>query len=411
VLTIGPKAVSARRDWSRVAGFLVILFGMGSVGLAGGVIGPLLVPISASTGDERLAQTVVVMPFLGIAISGLVAGWIADRLGVRGTLGVGALAFAAAGFIGFFGLSAPFLLGASFLVGASAGLMKVGAALLLGQLYNDKARARVIGYAMAFAGLIATAAVGFSGVIADWVGWRAAFLQFIAGGALVLAFTLVAVRPSPRAAAEHDADRPRLSLLAPVVAYFAAVFLVMMLGSSTGTHVPLLLQEVGVRTATTTSMVLSMQALFAIGGALGYARLRARLGRLPVGALGLAGLVLGAVTLGTAQSPVLFGAGCALFGLATGLILPYLMEGLYARAPLSVRGYALGIHGTLGYIGAFANPFLIRPLREAVGLDGLYLVLAVVTAVIGAAFLLAAYNQGRAPAGATPVPEPVAPKP
>jgi uncharacterized membrane protein len=77
------------------------------------------------------------------------------------------------------------------------------------------------------------------------------------------------------------------------------------------------------------------------------------------------------------------------------LLLPYLTEGIYLRTSLAVRGYALGIFGTLLCAGGFMTPFIMRPIRDAVGLHGLYGVLAAATAAIGAVFILRAAMSGR----------------
>jgi MFS family permease len=385
--------------WPRIAVFLTIMLGFGSVGLGLAVIGPLLVPITKSTGNEQLSQVLVVMPFLGLALTGLVAGWVADRLGVRGTLCAGAFAFAAAGLVGFSGPPAPLMLAACFVVGGSAALLKVGAALLLGQNYEGAARSRVIGYAMAIAGLTASAAVVISGVIADLVGWRAAFLEFVVGGGLILTFALTAVRSSGHTPAEPAAaaEGPiKLALLAPVVPIFAAYALIMMVTNTTGTHVPLMLRDEGVHSNTAISSVLVAQTLCAMLGSFIYGWLQAQIGRFAVAALATTLIVVGAGLISISHVPVMFGVGASCFGLATGVLLPWLTEGIFAQAPLLVRGYAVGICSTAGYLGGFSNPFVMRPIREIVGLHGLYVVLAVATAVVGGATLLRNYGQGRA---------------
>jgi MFS family permease len=374
----------------------MILMGIGSIALSTAAIGPLLVPIREATGDEHLAQLAVVLPFLGLAVTGLAAGWVVGRLGVRNTLLVGATAFIIAGVIGVSaGTSGTLVLSACLLAGCAAGLMRVGAGVLLGQLYDGQARARVIGYVAAFAGMLATLTVWLAGVITDLAGWRFAFLLFSAAGVAILAIALAAP-PTPVAAqVVGDGAKPRVAQIMPAAPFFTVVFMVMMLGVSTGTHVPLLMQGQGVRAATTVSTVLATQALFGMLGALTFAWLKGRLGRLPVAALGVATVTLASMILAMAQSPLVFGVGCATMGAGTALILPYLTEGLYIRTPHVAHGYVLGIHGTLANLGAFVNPFVMRPIREAVGLENLYWVLAISTAVIATAYLLTAYGQGR----------------
>jgi MFS family permease len=392
------KVLPAKLEWPRIASFLTVLFGFGSVGLGLGVISPLLVPITASTGNEQLSQTLVVMPFLGLAVTSLAAGWIADRVGARGALCAGAVVFASAGLVGYFDPPAPFMLAACFIVGASTAVMAVCAALLLGQNYDGEARARVIGYAMAFAGFMASASVALSGVIADRIEWRASFLQFVVAGVLILVFALTSLSGTNRAPADGEAPAGplKLALLAPVTSFVAVGFLAMMVTSSTGTQVPLLLRDEGVHVNTVISTILALQGLSAMFGSFIYGTLQTLLGRFGVAVLAIALIVTGAGVISVAHVPLMFGVGCASFGLSMGLLLPWLIEGLYAHAPLAVRGHAVGIFNTAGYIGAFCNPFLARPIRDAVGLHGLYFVVAVATVVVGGAGLARAYGQGRA---------------
>jgi len=383
----------ARLDWSRGASLAAIFLGYGSTGLGLGVFGPLLVPISTTVHNEQLAQTIIVTPMLGLAITGLAVGWITGRLGVRYTLCAGAAGLALAGVLGIFGAAPPFLIAASFLVGASTAILSVAAGLLLSVLYDGEARTRVLGYAVAFGGLIAASAVWLSGQIADSAGWRAAYLLFVAAGALICLFALGAVRAGAAVRSAHAGEPPRLSAFGPVVPYFAAIFLLMLATSTTQTHVPLLLKDAGVRRYGAISAVLSMQAVFNVVGSVVYARLP-RLGRIPVAIAAVVLLVTSTLVFANAHAPLLFAAGCAFVGAAGGMLLPFLMDGLFLRASLPVRGYALGVFRTLMFTGGFLNPFVMKPIRNLVGLHNLFYVLATASAVVGSLFILRAWSAG-----------------
>lgn len=374
----------------------MILVGFGTVGLALSIVGPLVVPISAFVGSVPLAQTVAVTPFLGIGLSGLIAGWLIDRLGVRASLCLASLALILPGLVGLIRPPVPLLVAACFLAGASGAITKVALTLLVGQLYEGAARGRVIGYAIGASGFISATTVYSSGVITDAFGWKAALLQFTGGGVLLLVFTLAGVRPGLRSAQPAEAaERPRLSMLAPVAGMIAAGCLFSMMANSTGSHIPLLLKEKGVHTSTAVASVLTAQVFCAMVGALAYGRLQPRLGRRRLAALGVCYLVVGGTVLATAQTLPVFGIGGALFGLASGTLLPWLNEGVLLRAPPAVQGYALGVLSTACYLGSFVNPFVFRPIREVVGLQGLYGVLTVAAVLIGGAFVAGAYMGGR----------------
>jgi MFS family permease len=380
---------STEPAWRRFANLLVILLGAGAGGLSFGVIGPVLRPMSQAVGGVHLAQIIIVMPLLGLAVGGLVAGWVAERLGVRRTILAGGAAFGLSGLAAVLHPPTPLLIADAFLIGASAAILRVGTSLLLANRYSGDARARVIGYATASGSLISAGAVWLSGLIAEVVGWAGAFLQFGVAGGLIAICTLLAVPPA-RAARDRQAQPVGLRLMLPVTPLFGAVFAMMLVATTTNTHMPLLLAEEGVASTAVTSSVMSMQGLFAMLAALAYGTLQVRFGKLAIAVAGVALFTASGVIAAAAHSPVMFGAACAAMGAGVGLMMPYMIDTLLARAPVAARARALGFFGTSNFVGGFLNPFVARPISEAVGLHGLYLTIALFTALAGAAFLLVA---------------------
>jgi MFS family permease len=333
------------------------------------------------------------MPLLGLAVAGLVAGWIAERLGVRRTIWIGGAAFGLTGVLAATRPPAPLLLADAFLIGASAAVLRVGTSLLLAHRYQGDVRARVIGYATASGSFIAAAVVWFSGLIAEAIGWAGAFLQFGVAGGLIAACALLAVtRAAPVRAA--PGVRVKAAVLLPITPLFAAVFTMMLIATTTNTHVPLLLAEEGVASTAVTSSVMSMQGLFATLAALAYGPLQARIGKFPVAALGVSLFTAATAIAAVGHAPVLFGLSCAAMGAGVGFTMPYMTDTLLAMTPLEARARALGFFGASNFIGGFLNPLLARPIRDAFGLHGLYAAITVFAAAAGVALLMLAARAG-----------------
>ncbi|HEY3696931.1 MFS transporter [Phenylobacterium sp.] len=379
--------------WRRIGAAVVILLASATSGISFGVVGPVLRPIAAQIGDERISQIIIVMPLAGLALGGLVGGWIAEWLRARRAICVGGLAFALAGAAALAPPSAPGLLTICFCIGFAAAIIGIGRGLLLAELYAGDARARMIGFASAFGSLLAAGSVWLSGVIADQAGWQSAFLQFTAVGAIIVVCVLVAVRGG--AGSQERGARTDYRLLAPVLPIFLAGGLLMLVLTTTNTHIPLLLAEQGITSTAETSSVMSMQGLFSMLAALGYGALQARLGKVGVAAIGIVLLAVGNGLAAVAETPLAFGAACAFLGMACGAIVPCLIDLLLGLAAPAVRARALGFYAAAFNVGGFLNPFIMRPIRDAVGLQGLYMVIAVSCAVIGGAYVLGGAARAR----------------
>jgi MFS family permease len=374
----------AESPWRRAANFTVILLGPGAGGLAFGVIAPVLKPMATQLGSEHISQIIIVMPMLGLALGSLAGAWIAEHLGARRTTGLSGLTLMLAGIVPSFAPIAPVLLVDCFLIGVAAALMFIGTTLLLADRYSDDRRARVIGFSNAFGNITSALAVMVTGVTADRFGWQGAFLQFTVAGSIIGIVTLAAVRD--RRAKAREAVQPlAFSLLVPLFPVFAANFLVFSLALAIYTQMPLLLAAEGISSITTTSTVIGMQSVFGIAAGLVYGALQARHGKGVVAMIGLGLLTAGSALAAISHEPIGYGAASASVGAGIGFVIPYLTNVLLNKAQPNLRARALGLCTAIGFIGGFASPFLFRPIRDLMGLHGLFAVLTATLLIIGGA--------------------------
>jgi len=269
----------------------------------------------------------------------------------------------------------------------------VAGGLVLGELYSDDERAGILGYATAGGGVTAMASVWISGWILDVAGWRDVFWQFTVGGVLALLVGLALKRSAGQAPESAAAAPVRLSSLAPAAPYVAGAALLMFLAASSSTQAPLSIKAAGVYSNGLMANLFAAQSLFTMVGSLSYGRVQGAIGRLPLALVGCLVLVAGCVFYAIGGSGPLYIAGASALGLGTGAVLPLLTDGLFARTPSAALGYAFGLFTSVSFMGGFASPFLMSPVRESVGLPRFFPVLAVITALVCAAFLLTAVRQ------------------
>ena len=98
--------------------------------------------------SQSAAAVATALLFAGSAVGGIVAGWIADRLGILAVAGMGVLGFPAVAALGSLGNSAELLLPASFFAGFFAFGGQTCLHGVVGSLYPTNVRANGVGWAI-----------------------------------------------------------------------------------------------------------------------------------------------------------------------------------------------------------------------------------------------------------------------
>lgn len=157
-------------------------------------VGALLPSIQEELGlGFTVRSMVLALPFLSLALAAIPGGYLADRRGIRWTVGVGSMvAVAGAGFRAAPG-PLPVLLAAGATFGVGLGLVIPNLPKLVSAGFREGRGGLATG--IYSTGLIAGSAVGiyFTAPLADALGsWRAALAAWAAaGGAVVLAWWLI----------------------------------------------------------------------------------------------------------------------------------------------------------------------------------------------------------------------------
>jgi len=193
---VRPEAIAVS-DGRRTMGgrelIAVLALVMSIVALAVDIMLPAFADIRAEFGlaaDSTAAAGLITTYLLGLAVSQLVFGVLADRFGRKpvlyagiGLYIVGALASALAPGLGW-------LLAARFLWGVGAASPRILTLSVLRDVYSGERMARAMSFVMAIFILIPVVAPSIGAVITDWVGWRGVIFSTVLVALLVGSWTL-----------------------------------------------------------------------------------------------------------------------------------------------------------------------------------------------------------------------------
>ena len=130
--------------------------------------------------------------------------------------------------------------------------------------------------------------------------------------------------------------------------------------------------------------------IFAVGtavhflGGLVYGRVLARLGRRWMLVLTLALMALSDLIVGATSNLAWIVAACGLAGLGGGNMVIYINNLILDRAPPALRGKALGFMVMAMYVGDFLNPWVVTPLRGAIGNHNAFTVVGILVLLAAA---------------------------
>lgn len=332
----------------------------------------------------RLSLTIT---SLAIGLTATVAGAVTDRIGRKPVLVGSLLLYAAAGVGGYVASDLGVLLATRAVLGLAVGGIMSAVSAMITDLFEGPRRAWFLGLQASAASLGGVVFLPAAGVLAG-ISWRAPFLLY-AAAALIVPLAAAGVRetrvPDPVASARPAEGTPARGRRGVIALIFALAVIGTLVFFMAPTQLPFLLQGFGVSPALVGVAVAGSTASSAVA-ALGFARVRNRLGRMSITVLSLGALGLGWVIVGLAGSLAQVLAGVLLGGVGVGLIIPNLNLWLSELVTASGRGRVLGGLVSAIFVGQFLSPLVLAPLISWIGLGAAFVVSGValpgVTAVI-----------------------------
>lgn len=395
-----PAAEVPVARWRNALVLLILLTGGVKSTLAFTAVVPGLQQIAAEykgTADSILsAQFVVTLAPIGMALAGLVAGLFVRVSNVRGTMFTALALSTIAGLMPLLVTNYVALLGTRFVLGFSAVIADVAMTSMLAAYYAGPTRSKLLGFRQSISHVSTVITMLASGYLTQAYGWRSASFLFLLP-AILLALAFVAFdRPITTERKEEDGAQLSLLQLAPIL----FLSLVMALGHAMPHYqMPFLLRENGITDARMISFVPALSAGVSIVSALVFGFVYARLGFLTlVAAATLMGL--GFVGSGLAHSYEVILAFIVIEGVGAGWTMPFFLARILDRVTPGQRNHAIGLTLASLFIGQFMNPFVTKPIRDAVGLHMAFVVIGIglvaITAIVGTLVFTRARHRDRA---------------
>jgi len=374
---------------------LHIVFGVTLMAVLGvSSIAPALPRIAQTfeVSPQRTGLLITVFTVPGVLLTPL-AGVLADRVGRRRVIVPSLWLFAVAGALCAAAGSFSQLLLLRFLQGVGAASLGALNLALLGDLYEGRERAAVMGLNMSVLSVGTAAYPGLGGLLAE-LGWRWPFLLALAAVPVALAVQLRLRNPEPRngqSLRDYLGAVVRRVWRPPVGASFTiSLITFILLYGAVLTYFPVLLDR---RFGFSPSII----GLYLTGSSAATGIVSALSGwfseRLPARGLIAIAFALYAVALaliGWLPEPWLLVLPTLCYGTAMGLNMPALMTVLAGLAPAEHRGAFLSLNGTVLRLGQTIGPLAAGAVLGWQGLDAIFAggaALAVLTLLVVVPFV------------------------
>lgn len=332
---------------------------------------------------QGIAQMAQALPFLGLAVGGLVAGWILVRLGVRASIVFAALGLIVGG-MGGIGSDRLFpLLASCVLLGFMSSLATAVLTALTASLVDGSFRDRLLGIQVAVSDICTVAGAISAAMLASRFGWHGPFLIFILLG-LYLLLLLVPARIASGRGAFDTGGLARVAKRSWRV-YAGGVFIFLLVATQ-ATQLPFYLEQLGYHTASGRAVITTFALVAAMCGSISFALLLGRIAAWRLLAAAVASTTAGFLGLAFWDGQLAIGLGLIfLVGLGSGLVIPSLFTAVLRQAPEGLRGHSIGLLNVAIFAGSFVSPAVLSPIAAALGYPGLYAVMATTVLAVGSA--------------------------
>jgi len=368
---------------SRAARLFVLLSGGVLAGMVQLAILPSLTQMAAHFSDQGdgafIAQLVTTIAAPTMAFGAPLIGWLAGKVGKRPVLLVSAVVFALSGALGAFAPDLWTLLASRFLLGLAAAGLGTTAMAFIGDYFSGEARDRMIGWYATVGGGGSLITLIVAGGLAEAGGWKAPFALYLIG--LLIFFVALPSIAEPKraegpAAAAGGSIRGAIPYCILIVLISISMYMVTLQGV-------FLLDQRGISSPSTQAIIMDVTTIGSMTGAYLFGYIRPKLGF--HGVLALTWIVLGAgcIGFGASADVVAFAICGGLTGLGSGFMQPLTQSAVLNAVPPQAASRAIGLAIGGIFLGQLLNPFLLKPLRAAIGVEGTFL-------WVGAASLFAA---------------------
>ena len=358
--------------------------------MSGATIAPSLPAMQQHFADvpnsALLVRLVLTIPALFIAIGGLFAGQLVDRLGRKPLLVGSTLLYGLAGASGLVLNTLGTILVGRALLGLSVAGIMTGVTTLIADYYTGQSRANFMGLQAAFMGLGGVVFLSVGGFVAD-LNWRFPFLIYLTAWGICSAIAFFLYEPKREVVNQNEASTAQPSMPLGVLAMIYGVALFYMVAFYLiPVQLPFYLQNLD-NSASAAGLAIAASTLASAIASLRYGFVKERLGYVQIVTASFGVAAIGYSIIGIAGSYNLVLIGLIVAGLGFGLLMPNLNVWLSSIIPDALRGRALGGLTTFFFLGQFLSPLVSQPVTNAVGLGRTYSFTGIALVIIAFVFI------------------------
>ncbi len=334
-------------------------------------------------GTEIASQLMITLLNIGIMFAGPLLGLLAERVGYTRLLTIALGIYAIAGSAGLYLDSPAGLLLSRLLLGLVSASISISCYSLIGLRFQGERRAKMLGYQSALVMLTGLIGLFGSGLIAQYGGWRAPFAIYLLAIPM-FALSLFAAQP---AGPIHREKAPGFGVLKPMWPLYLVLIPFNLAAYMTSVHLSFVLASDGLPNPSYQAPIMASSFLMNILTSLCYSRIQRRFSRRWIFVMLIGAFAASDMIIGLSHGWIGTTIGTWVAGLGGGLMTPFFVNTILNRAPEAARARAIGLMYTMMYIGDFANPFLITPLRQHVGNHQVFAIVGAI--LVGAALIQA----------------------
>jgi len=336
--------------------------------------------------SEFLVRLALTISALLIVIGSPITGQIVDQFGRKPLLVVSVIIYGLAGGAGLVVDSIWHLIIARAILGFAAGGVATSVTTLIADYYDPTIRSRIMGIQSAFIGAGGFIFSSVGGILAT-VDWRYPFAIYLSPLLLLPLILFVLYEPLREKTAAVDGSQQQFQIQIPwrlLGLVYIIEFLHLLTFYITPTQLPFYLKTNFSLPSSGSGFAVATLTLSQAVVSLAYAKIRGKLGYLPIVGLAfiLAGLGYGIISFAPNYSLIVLGAMISGFGF--GLLMPNAKVWISEKVPAQIRGRSLGGLNTFFFLGEFASPVVVQPLVNAVGIGQGYAVISSSLLLLGA---------------------------
>ncbi len=352
-------------------------------------ISPALPAMSAEfsglPNGQFIAQMVLTIPALFIAITSPLAGILIDRYGRMKLLWSAMVLYAIAGTAGFYLQDLYHILISRAVLGIAVGMSMTIVITLIADYFEGQERQKFTGIQVAFMSMGGIVLISLGGFLAD-ISWRTPFLIY----ALSLVFLPMAIlhlyEPKVEKSVQHSGHQPKTPSIIWLLVFNTMIMWIIFF--ILPVHLPFHLKSLGVEKNALIGIAIAVSTLFSAVSSFSYSKIKGKLTFYSIFFIGYLIMAIGFALTSWATSYGMVLGAMVFVGFGIGMMIPNTNLWVMQIAPPEIRGKVIGKLTMFWFMGQFLSPIITLPLAKRFSLPSIFMLAAILLSVLALTFLI-----------------------